>query len=76
MSAWGQNRKWQGSRGMSVLPSTADIVRLVRHVRKVPKPEVADTSHAKKKPPEGGFTNSILMIADQAAINAGFAFRR
>jgi hypothetical protein len=28
-----------------------------------------------KKPPEGGF-NSILLIADQAAITAGFDFRR
>jgi hypothetical protein len=28
-----------------------------------------------KKPPEGGFLNSNLMIADQAAINAGFDFR-
>jgi hypothetical protein len=29
-----------------------------------------------KKPPEGGFSNSNLMIVDQAAINAGFDFRR
>jgi hypothetical protein len=28
----------------------------------------------KKKPPEGGFSN--LMIVDQVTINAGLAFRR
>jgi hypothetical protein len=31
---------------------------------------------AKKKPPEGGSRIQTLLIADQAAINAGFAFRR
>jgi hypothetical protein len=36
MSLWVKIGKWQGSRGTSVLPSTADIVRLLRHVRKVP----------------------------------------
>jgi hypothetical protein len=38
----------------------------------VPTSEVA---HSKEKPLEGGF-NSNLMIADQAASNAGFDFRR
>jgi hypothetical protein len=32
-------------------------------------------SRPKKKPPEGGFSIQ-LMIVDQAAINAGFDFRR
>ena len=40
-TALGQNRKWQGSRGTSVLPSTADIVRPTRHVRKVPNCDIA-----------------------------------
>ena len=38
----GQNRKWQGSRGTSVLPSTADIVRPARHVRKVPCADISE----------------------------------
>jgi hypothetical protein len=40
----------------SAFPSKPDIAQWGRHVRFVPKPEVADTSHAKKKPPEGGFS--------------------
>jgi hypothetical protein len=32
----GQKRKWPGLNRKSVLPSRADIVRLLRHVRKVP----------------------------------------
>jgi hypothetical protein len=31
---------------------------------------------AKQKPPKGGSSNSILMIADQAATSAGFDFPR
>jgi hypothetical protein len=40
-----QNRKWQGSRGTSVLPSTADIVRPARHVRKVPRCDIDERCH-------------------------------
>jgi hypothetical protein len=36
MTELGQKRKWPGTGLMSVLPSTADIVRPLRHVRKVP----------------------------------------
>src|SRR3984893_17075516 len=36
----GQKRKYPGSRGTSVLPSGADIVRLPRHVRLVPEAEL------------------------------------
>jgi hypothetical protein len=39
----GQKRKWPGTGLMSVLPSTADIVRPLRHVRFVPKAEVTST---------------------------------
>ena len=60
--------------GTSALPPEADIASPPRHVRKVPNPEVADTIRAKKKSPEGGSLNSNLMIVDQAAINAGFAY--
>jgi len=35
-SAEGQKRKWPRWNGMSVLPSTTDIVRPLRHVRFVP----------------------------------------
>jgi hypothetical protein len=48
---WTRNRvreyceaKGWNSRGTSVLPSTADIVRPARHVRKVPCAEVATAS--------------------------------
>ncbi len=40
-SALGQKRKSPRSRGTSVLPSIADILRLPRHVRFVPNSEVA-----------------------------------
>jgi hypothetical protein len=33
-------------------------------------------AHKEKMPPEGGFFNSLLMMVDQTAINAGFDFRR
>jgi hypothetical protein len=36
-----RKRKWPRWNGMSVLPSTADIVRPLRQVRFVPEPEVA-----------------------------------
>jgi hypothetical protein len=42
----------------------------------VPNPACRDVVLTTKKPPEGGFSNSNLMIVDQAAINAGFDFRR
>src|SRR6266851_1847598 len=46
MSEMGQKRKCPGSRGTSVLPSTgADIVSLPRHVRLVPKHEIAARIH-------------------------------
>ena len=38
--------------GRPLFPSRTDIVSVTTHVRKVPKPEVANKSHA--KPPEGG----------------------
>jgi hypothetical protein len=41
MSLMGQKRKWPRWNGMSVLPSTTDIVRPPRHVRFVPSPEVS-----------------------------------
>ena len=37
----GQNRKWPQLNGKSVLPSEADIVRLLPHVGFVPRTEVA-----------------------------------
>jgi hypothetical protein len=40
------------------------------------KAGVVDISHVKKKPLEGGFSNSNPMIVDQVAINIGFDFRR
>jgi hypothetical protein len=42
MSQMGQTRKYLRLKGMSVLPSGADIVRPPRHVRFVPKAEVAN----------------------------------
>jgi hypothetical protein len=47
-----------------------------RHPQTFTKPEVADTSHAKKKPPVGGSLNSDLLIVDQPKRNTGFDFRR
>jgi hypothetical protein len=44
MSAQGQKRKCPGSRGTSVLPSGPDIVSLPRHVRLVPKGDLANIS--------------------------------
>jgi hypothetical protein len=44
---------------MSALCQITDIAGLERNVRKVPKPEMVETSHAKKKPPEGGFSIQI-----------------
>jgi len=41
MSAWGQSRKLARLKGMSVLPSTADVVGPPRHVRFVPEAEMA-----------------------------------
>jgi len=41
MSELGQKRKYLASRGTSVLPSTADIVRLPSHARFVPKADEA-----------------------------------
>jgi hypothetical protein len=41
----------------------------------VPTPEVAPSTVAKEKPPEGG-SQFKPDLADQAAINAAFAFRR
>ena len=49
----------------------AGIVQYSRHVSKVPTRDIASQ---KKKPPGSGLSN--LMIAYQAAINAGFDFRR
>ena len=39
MSLVGQKRKWPRWNGMSVLPSTTDIVRPPLHVRFVPNPD-------------------------------------
>src|ERR1700738_1980576 len=41
MSHQGQIRKRAGRHGTSVLPPTADVVRLLRHVRKVPTQTLA-----------------------------------
>jgi hypothetical protein len=72
----GQTRKSGVAIATSDLSLKADIKRTPREVRKVPRTDIADASHAKKKPPEGGSLNSSLMIVDQAALNAGFASRR
>jgi hypothetical protein len=53
MSLMGQNRKCQGSRGTSVLPSTADIVSPARHVRKVPKSGTDAALYITKLPKAG-----------------------
>jgi hypothetical protein len=42
----------------------------------LPEAEAALSRVAKRKPPEGGSLNLNSLIVDQAAINAGFAFRR
>jgi hypothetical protein len=60
---------------MSALERIADSTRTSRHVLKVPKPEVADTGHEKKSRPKAAL-NSIMLMMDHAAINAGFDFRR
>jgi hypothetical protein len=59
----------------SVLPLEADIARWANHVRNVPKSDMADVTRKKKSRPRAAL-NSNLMILDQAAINAGFDFRR
>jgi hypothetical protein len=40
MSEMDQTRKWPGWISMSVLPSGADIIRPLRHVRKVPEADM------------------------------------
>jgi len=41
----------------------------------VPICDIADASRTKEKPPEGGSQLNLIAF-DQAAINAGFDFRR
>ena len=63
-----------------VNPQMADV-RFGAHsglksdIARGPKSAKHGSCRAKKKPPEGGFSIQILMM-DQAAINAGFDFRR
>ena len=75
MTALGQSRRFRDVDRESALPPTTDIVSQTGHVRKVPDSDINDASRQNKKPPAGG-SYSTPMIADQAAINAGFDFRR
>jgi hypothetical protein len=58
--------------------ATADAARMI--VRRLPllapNCDIGGPKRPKEKPPGGSFSNSILMIADQAVIIAGFDFRR
>src|SRR3982075_3058393 len=48
-SDMGQTRKSARFTGMSVLPSTADVVGPPRHVRKVPNPEVGGLIRSRRR---------------------------
>jgi hypothetical protein len=62
------------SASMSALERIPDLSQTSRHVRKVPKAEVAPSKVAKTKSRPKAALNSNLMILDQAAINAGLFF--
>jgi hypothetical protein len=58
----------------SALPSNSDIARRSRHVSKVPTCDIERAGRPKEKAARRRL--SILIIVDQAAINAGSDFGR
>jgi hypothetical protein len=62
--------------GGRVCPRIAEILRGGRHVSKVPNCDIERARRSVEKPPAKAAFNLALMIFDQAAINAGFDFRR
>jgi hypothetical protein len=65
----------------SASPPETDITEREGEVRKVPNSDIADATRSnkqavKEKAARRRLLNSNLIIVDQAAINAGFDFRR
>jgi hypothetical protein len=58
----------------SALPPTTDIAQYGRHVRSVPTCDIERAARPKEKAARRRL--SILIIVDQAAINAGFDIGR
>jgi len=67
-----QSRHFERAPLTSGLPRLAEILRVTRHVAKVPNPDIALERKSRPK----AALNLNLMIVDQAAINAGLDFRR
>jgi hypothetical protein len=76
MSLVGQSRHFARAPLTSGLPRLADILRVIRHVSKVPTCDIERAGRPKEKAAGRRLSISILINVDQAAINAGFDFRR
>jgi hypothetical protein len=67
MSQLGQKRKCPGSRGTSVLPSGADIVSLLRHVRLVPTADVDADPTDRQLRATSGSSNLYMRFGNSTA---------
>jgi hypothetical protein len=75
MTVVGQNRKSAVATTRSAFPPTSDSERVSRRFRLVPTSDIPHADRLNKSRPWAAL-NSILSIGDQAAIKAGFGFRR
>jgi hypothetical protein len=76
MSARGQERRFEVPPVASGLAQSRDIARQARLVRLVPNCDIEDAGAYKQKAARRRPFNSILLIVDQTAINAGFDLRQ